>query len=239
MFLRQIGSLIPGATGISRSTILSDVFKGWALSGKDRVAQKLMSLESAYVGLRKFPTVGAPPVSMLTRQALSKVSLTVAWAIEKLGFGGSNQAYTIPYLQVKGVNISTSFAFLNSKFVKIFSAFSPVQHNFINTVNATATTNSSEPTGSLNVLDSSDSVFTWTVWDRVAAVFFGYAFFTVLGMFYLRIARRRNLAANGRIVEKIAVELLSQAGGVMKVVLIIGIEMLVFPLYCGLLLGKC
>src|SRR5690606_16796934 len=32
------------------------------------------------------------------------------------------------------------------------------------------------------------------------------------------------------------IEVLQQAGGVMKVILIIGVEMIVFPLFCGVLL---
>jgi Protein involved in mRNA turnover and stability len=42
--------------------------------------------------------------------------------------------------------------------------------------------------------------------------------------------------SRGQRIEGLLAEVLIQAGGVMKVILIIGIEMIVFPLYCGSLL---
>lgn len=61
-------------------------------------------------------------------------------------------------------------------------------------------------------------------------------FFSVLGILYLKIsASFRGRNGSGK-VEGALADLLYQAGGVMKVILIISIEMIVFPLYCGLLL---
>lgn len=76
----------------------------------------------------------------------------------------------------------------------------------------------------------------WDMNDRALAVFFGYLFFGVLGVLYLRVSswtKKTNRA--GRVAGGVA-DALYQAGGVMKVVLIIGIEMIIFPLYCGILL---
>ncbi|RPB02050.1 hypothetical protein L873DRAFT_1674372 [Choiromyces venosus 120613-1] len=223
---RPIERVVPMFSGASSSLFLSDILKRLALDGKDRVTQKMVNLESIYMDLRTFPSAGAPPVSALTRQGWVKASLGVTWAIEKLGFG-TNQTYSLSFLQDKGVNISTPIAFFNSSFTKVIAALSRTPQN---------TTNATAQVASLGGLPSLDPVYIWTVWDRVTAVFLGYTLFTILGMLYLQNARKKNLAVNGRVLEKIAVELLSQAGGVMKVVLIIGIEMLAFPLYCGLLL---
>ena len=74
----------------------------------------------------------------------------------------------------------------------------------------------------------------WSALDRIGVVLLGYAFFTFVGMVYVR--RRRSETPGN--VEKLLDEFLQQCGGVMKVVLIIGIEMFVFPLYCGVLLGN-
>src|SRR4051794_17349106 len=78
----------------------------------------------------------------------------------------------------------------------------------------------------------------WSAFDQVMSVIAGYAFFTIAGAIYLQ--RKRAMAQDGqpsRGVERRIIEGLAQAGSVMKVVLIIGIEMFVFPLYCGILLG--
>ena len=76
----------------------------------------------------------------------------------------------------------------------------------------------------------------WNTKDRIIAIIFGYVFFSLLGFLYIKIrASFRGRGGNGKVEGAIA-DVLYQAGGVLKVVLIISIEMIVFPLYCGLLL---
>ncbi|PWW77423.1 hypothetical protein C7212DRAFT_356877 [Tuber magnatum] len=223
---RPIERAVPVFSGVSSSLFLSDILKRLALDGQGRVTQKMANLRSIYMDLRAFPSTGAPPVSALTRQGWLRASLGVSWTIEKLGFG-TNRTYSLSFLQDGGAKNSTPVAFFNSSFAQAIASL------FRTPQNATDTTAQGISPESLPPLDP---VNIWNVWDRVTAVFIGYALFTVVGMLYVQNARKRDLAVNGRVLEKIAVELLSQAGGVMKVVLIIGIEMLVFPLYCGLLL---
>lgn len=76
----------------------------------------------------------------------------------------------------------------------------------------------------------------WTAADRVITVFAGYAFFAIIGAIYLKRGSPICKSQQGRKIEAIVAEILQQAGGVLKVILIISIEMLAFPLYCGLLL---
>ncbi|PSN60040.1 hypothetical protein BS50DRAFT_681870 [Corynespora cassiicola Philippines] len=76
----------------------------------------------------------------------------------------------------------------------------------------------------------------WTATDRLIAVFAGYAFFAFAGAVYLKRGSPFSTSQQGRKVEGIISDILNQAGGVLKVILIISIEMLAFPLYCGLLL---
>ncbi|KAL9040854.1 MAG: hypothetical protein Q9180_001656 [Flavoplaca navasiana] len=76
----------------------------------------------------------------------------------------------------------------------------------------------------------------WDTRDRALAVLFGYLFFALLGVGYLWLSPVFQNRRRGDKVEGIMAEILYQAGGVLKVILIISIEMIVFPLYCGLLL---
>ncbi|KAJ5502958.1 Zinc finger RING-CH-type [Penicillium fimorum] len=76
----------------------------------------------------------------------------------------------------------------------------------------------------------------WDSKDRVIAIFMGYLLAFMTGLLYLRITGLLSGANRGQRIEGLLAEVLIQAGGVMKVILIIGIEMIVFPLYCGSLL---
>ncbi|KAF5865156.1 hypothetical protein ETB97_005060 [Aspergillus alliaceus] len=76
----------------------------------------------------------------------------------------------------------------------------------------------------------------WDTKDRVIAIIMGYLLASTLGLLYLRITGLVSGADRGQRVEGIVADVLHQAGGVMKVILIIGIEMIIFPLYCGTLL---
>lgn len=76
----------------------------------------------------------------------------------------------------------------------------------------------------------------WTANDRLIAVVAGYTFFALAGAVYLRRGTPLSSSQQGQKIERIISEILQQAGGVLKVILIISIEMLAFPLYCGLLL---
>ena len=76
----------------------------------------------------------------------------------------------------------------------------------------------------------------WTTEEKIIAIVLGYLFFALLGFIFLQSARLfLGLKREDKVEGPIA-DALCQAGGVMKVVVIIGIEMIVFPLYCGLLL---
>lgn len=76
----------------------------------------------------------------------------------------------------------------------------------------------------------------WGAMDRFWAVLCGYIAFTVFAALYLRRGVPFSSGTTTQELENSLLDLLKQASGVMKVILIIGIEMLVFPLYCGLLL---
>ncbi|GAO18925.1 hypothetical protein UVI_02058900 [Ustilaginoidea virens] len=76
----------------------------------------------------------------------------------------------------------------------------------------------------------------WSGLDRFWAILAGYLTLITIGALYLR---RDSPFSRGDIMqawEAGVIDTLHQASGIMKVILIISIEMLVFPLYCGLLL---
>ena len=76
----------------------------------------------------------------------------------------------------------------------------------------------------------------WDTKDRALAVVFGYLFFAFLGVIYLNVNARIKGINKSERVGGVLADVLYQAGGVLKVILIISIEMIAFPLYCGLLL---
>jgi E3 ubiquitin-protein ligase MARCH6 len=76
----------------------------------------------------------------------------------------------------------------------------------------------------------------WTANDRLISVLAGYASFALAGAVYVKRGSPVSTSPQGQRIERVISEILQQAGGVLKVILIISIEMLAFPLYCGLLL---
>ncbi|CAD6505403.1 BgTH12-00894 [Blumeria graminis f. sp. triticale] len=76
----------------------------------------------------------------------------------------------------------------------------------------------------------------WNGTDRFCAILVGYSVLCILGALYVRRGSPFSSGQVGRELEMALMDLLNQAGGVVKVILIISIEMLIFPLYCGLLL---
>ena len=76
----------------------------------------------------------------------------------------------------------------------------------------------------------------WNSSDRLMAVITGYIALAMVAALYVAADTPITSSAAGQRHEKTIRDTLRQAGGVLKVILIISIEMLMFPLYCGLLL---
>ncbi|KAK3323078.1 hypothetical protein B0H66DRAFT_474545 [Apodospora peruviana] len=76
----------------------------------------------------------------------------------------------------------------------------------------------------------------WNGTDRFWAIIGGYIALSLVAGLYLRRGSPFSSGQTGQEWEASIIDGLNQASGVMKVILIIGIEMLVFPLYCGMLL---
>lgn len=76
----------------------------------------------------------------------------------------------------------------------------------------------------------------WSGADRFWAILAGYGSIFTIGALYLKRDMPFSTGDIMRAWEAGIIDTLHQASGIMKVILIISIEMLVFPLYCGLLL---
>ncbi len=76
----------------------------------------------------------------------------------------------------------------------------------------------------------------WSSTDRALAVLAGYLTLAMVAAAYVALDSPLTTSDSSRRTEKNIRDGLRQAGGVLKVILIISIEMLLFPLYCGLLL---
>ena len=76
----------------------------------------------------------------------------------------------------------------------------------------------------------------WGGQDRFLAIMIGYSTVFIVAWWYLRRGSPFSSGQPGQEWEMALIDALTQASGVLKVTFIIGIEMLVFPLYCGLLL---
>ncbi|KAH6635752.1 hypothetical protein F5144DRAFT_565346 [Chaetomium tenue] len=77
----------------------------------------------------------------------------------------------------------------------------------------------------------------WGGADRFWAILMGYVAMFLMAALYLRRGVPFSTSQAGQRWETYLMDWLNQASGVVKVILIISIEMLVFPLYCGMLLN--
>lgn len=78
------------------------------------------------------------------------------------------------------------------------------------------------------------TAFHGTIMEKVIAIIAGYIIFTCLGAIYLRVRKLRDFQDDN--TERFVRDILRQAGAVLKVVVIISIELLAFPIFCGILI---
>ena len=76
----------------------------------------------------------------------------------------------------------------------------------------------------------------WSATDRIIAIVAGYVVISIVGALYIKRGTFFSTSEQGRRLEAIIQSVLVQAGGILKVILIISVEMIAFPLYCGSLL---
>lgn len=208
-FLRPLSSLL-GLSKIAANHSVTTFLQNWARDGQARVVAKIVSIETTYVAIRKFPASAVPPLSLVLKESFGQFLGYLSWAASKIGLKGLS-TMKLPF------GVPNPVYWTTQKWQDTVATV-----DFHQPANATVSATQ----------DLLPGVYKWTAWDRIGVVLLGYAFFTFVGMIW--VSRRRGQHTGH--VSRLIAEILQQCGGVMKVVLIIGIEMFVFPLYCGVLL---
>lgn len=231
--LDRLAYIIPGLSKISVGAAITRFLQNWATDGQNRIVAKLVGLEATYLGMRRRGPVH-PPFSVLARECLANVCRAGVWAFglvrtQYSKYLASGVATAAQKVQQVGLNVPNPVTYVSTTLEKSFGSLNATGYN----ITSPSALLSAVTSGGGQQLVDPPEIYQWSTWDKVAVVILGYASFTIAGAMYLR---ARRAIATGQ-VEKFAIEFLEQCGGVMKVVLIIGIEMFVFPLYCGILLG--
>ena len=169
---------------------------------------------------------------LASRQPWARATLAISWLSEKIAASANLTFSACHHLQMAAQDNKTAPEVLYTMFEDLIGVWKEPSVEQRNATHMFPVV--SEADEALVEFSNSSS---WTAADRVMAVVAGYVLFTICGAWYLS-KHRSQPGSYRRQLEKTSIELLQQAGGVMKVILIIGIEMFVFPLYCGLLLGK-
>ena len=232
LLLTPIGWVIPLVGVLSRNSLIADFARVYAESSIER----LMNVITA-TGVVMFDS-DIPAFSVVAHESLLSIESRARWlsrgVCDHVGYCFnilySSASFQQTAMGVAAGVVSQCRALVTSVMdkaptvfpsVSSFSRFQPLH------VNLSITPRS---------LPLDYDLAYWNTKDRALAVIFGYLFFAFLGIMYLNInARIRGINKNERVAGLLA-DILYQAGGVLKVILIISIEMIVFPLYCGLLL---
>lgn len=228
---KPMGIIIPPLSQISQNGLLAETAKGFAESALDRLARSFVSMSGSLL------ESDIPTFSVIAHESLQSV--------QQRGTG----TISVVVNAFSGILTAPSFSSIAENVLTIGDG---MRNNTIMLTSLVATQLSGwKPTihsiDLLNPLNISLSIpsrttpydFTLACWDskdRAIAVILGYVYLGLAGLAYLDFSSAmRGKNAAGKVEGTIA-DILYQAGGVLKVILIISIEMIVFPLFCGLLL---
>ena len=227
-----VGMVFPSLSGFFQDTLLAETAKGFAESAFDRLTRA-----SLVNGEMIAPYLDMPRISAIALESLRRLNHQ---AIHIIVFALRVLEHTIGHVQ---------FAWEHNTLLDLFGMIWTSLKGGLGRIHGEVSKLLSLAPALLNVNPLKISISTrsqrisidyrqavWGSKDRAIAIIFGYLFFALLGMVYLRVtASLKGTNKKGRVDGWLA-DILYQAGGVMKVILIISIEMIVFPLYCGLLL---
>ncbi|OOQ88696.1 RING finger membrane protein [Penicillium brasilianum] len=234
VILSPFGALVPALEWMPRNKSITST----SLSLIDKSTVRLNKVIKAFL---VFHESDIPMFSVLSHQALklhqarAMTLFRSVFAVMKfilhdfplrlmtLGVPGA-LSFDIDFSQLKNTTIQVQQYVGNFTKLSIFA--SP----------GTKVMNASAARAASSVVPVDYDLAVWDTKDRVIAIAMGYLLATMMGFLYLRITGLLAGANRGQRIEGIVAEVLLQAGGVMKVILIIGIEMIIFPLYCGTLL---
>ncbi|KAL4785518.1 hypothetical protein BJX76DRAFT_324456 [Aspergillus varians] len=233
LILSPFGSLVPLVEWTKPITSAS-------LSLIDASSQRLSSVVNTFF---VFHEADVPMFSVLSHQALKIHEARIASLIRLVLLLSKFLLHDIP-LHIGSLSFSkiASFSYdsasisdgLTSARGQVYDAGQDIYARFFSNPTAWVSPNATGVSLGNGAIDYNLAV--WNTKDRTIAILMGYLLASAVGLAYLRVARFISGTDRGQRVEGMVAEGLHQAGGVMKVILIIGIEMIVFPLYCGALL---
>jgi E3 ubiquitin-protein ligase MARCH6 len=234
LFLSPLSTLFPLGDWILRTKSITSA----ALSLIDASSHRLGNVISTFL---VFHESDVPMFSVLSHQAL-KIHEERITSLIRLLFGvGHFVLYDLPIrLLAAGVpnaqSLKCGIADINEKLSQARGPLYEFGNQLLFSSNSSKWFNASVSGLASGAMTVDYELAVWDTKDRVIAIVMGYLLASVLGLLYLRITGLMSGADRGQRVEGIVADILHQAGGVLKVILIIGIEMIVFPLYCGTLL---
>lgn len=219
----------------------------WIPRGKSVTSASLSLIDASTNRLNKvikaflvFHESDIPMFSVLSHQALKLHQARIASAVQSIFIVVKFTLHDLP-LRLVSVGFPGALSF-NIDYSYVRHIFTQVQQQLGNVAKSplfasgTRLMNATAAKAGPGSVPVDYELAVWDTKDRVIAISMGYLLATVMGFLYLRITGFLTGTTPGQRIEGIVAEVLFQAGGVMKVILIIGIEMIVFPLYCGTLL---
>ena len=227
-----IGWVIPPVKSIGQNTVLADKAKHHATMALERLANSLIATGNV------LSTSDIPTFSLIAHESLRSIEVKASMFVQTVC---DYSAASFSFLS-QGSGFTDSLALLSltasehaqdifTLIVKRARCHAAVIASLVKINPLQVNLNIPQRTAPLDY-----DLACWDTKDRALAILFGYMFFAAIGIAYLKcITGIKGTNKAGRVDGAIA-DALYQAGGVMKVVLIISIEMIVFPLYCGLLL---
>ncbi|OCT46322.1 C3HC4 type (RING finger) zinc finger containing protein [Cladophialophora carrionii] len=229
--MKLMRALISGLAPSLGRILDTATIEGFTLDLSQKSGTRLeRTLAAAVLGLR--PDV--PNFSMQSHHALISLKSHLRKALHGTAFLVAQIEKALTSDRPSSGTILASFQQSLKSAPEVFKKLPRVRDLGSNFVNLLYHDLWTEPTQSVHDLDP--SLAEWNNQDRILAIILGYALFAVAGVVFLEVAHLVLGLKDNEKVEGYFADSLRQAGGVMKVIVIIGIEMLVFPLYCGLLL---
>jgi E3 ubiquitin-protein ligase MARCH6 len=224
--------MIPALARISQNKLLAGAAKGYAESALERLAKDFITTGNTIAGS------DIPTFSLVAHESLRWLEACASWLLRITGdycVHYFNLVYDNPgvteSVKLLAIGVADRLKILGTLVTGYARAMVVLAPTLVHINPLRVNLSIPQRTTPLDY-----ELAHWDTKDRTLAIIFGYLLFAVLGVIYLDLsARIRGTNKAGRVEGGIA-DGLYQAGGVTKVVLIIGIEMIVFPLYCGLLL---
>lgn len=218
--LKLLNTVSPGSWVLNKGLVLGSAALKVSNDAVERILHDTVNSLLNFKDSDMFTFSAASHESLLTLGLLVKNVLSFIWHV---------LAY--PFVLGPSLNLGGAWGFMvsmlqsTSQFITALQGFFMKPDSWVISLEVTKRATPLNP-----------ELSSWGGIDRFWATVAGYATLCVLGSMYLKKGTPFSTGPVGREWEVAISEILRQAGGVMKVIFIISIEMLVFPLYCGLLL---